>query len=274
MVDTAGPPPVDLASAAARATAPFGVYALGPADPGAELVRDLERAVLLETFGNTPDLVAKEYGAYEDASLFLCVMDHRRGVAAGAMRVIRPSPVGLKSVHDIEAAWGETAEHMAARTGITLDLERTWDIATLVVAEEYRGKATMGLVAIGLYQALALATPRCGVAWLLAVLDVPVFRMIRWRLRMPLAGFAGVAPRPYLGSAASLPVWCDVAATERRLARSDPGMHDLYFRGVGLEPAVQPLDVGTLEAVRAPRGRRRATRPSPAGRRRPASTAC
>jgi hypothetical protein len=153
---------------------------------------------------------------------------------------------------------------MAARTGIDIDLARTWDIATLAVDPEYRGKAAMGLVSMGLYQALAMASTRYGVDWLLAILDVPVFRMIRWRLRMPMAGFKGVTARPYLGSTASMPVWCNVGDTDRRLSESDPDLHALYFGGVGMEPALQPLDLaataGLLDAPRL------LMAPSPGGR--------
>lgn len=224
------------------ASAPFGVYMVRATDPGAELARHVERVVFLETFGNTPELLAKEYGPYEDSSIFFCVIDHIRGVPAGTMRVLLPSPAGFKTIDDVAPVWGEPLEAMAARTGLDIDLARTWDIATLAVAPDYRGKATMGLVSMGLYQALALATPPCGVEWLLAILDVPVFRMIRWKLRMPMVGFAGVPALPYLGSPASMPAWCNVADTERRLAASDPDLHALYFKGVGMEPAVRPLD--------------------------------
>jgi hypothetical protein len=187
------------------------------------------------------------------------------------MRILLPSGIGFKTIDDAAPVWGEPIEAMAARTGLDIDLARTWDIATLAVAPEYRGKATMGLVSMGLYQALALATPRCGIDWLLAILDVPVFRMIRWRLRMPMAGFAGVTAQPYLGSPASLPVWCNVGDTDRRLAASDPDLHALYFKGVGMEPAVAPLDLHSTVGLEA--SCRRPRTPSPAGRPRSASTA-
>ncbi len=258
------------ALAAPGTLAPLGVYLFRSADPAAELARHVERVVFLETFGNTPELLAKEYAPYEDASVFLCVVDHLRRVPAGTMRIVLPSPAGFKTLDDTPPVWGEPVTAMAARTEIDIDLARTWDIATLAVAPEYRGKATMGLVSMGLYQALAMASTRCGIAWLLAILDVPVFRMIRWRLRMPMAGFEGVAARPYLGSPASMPVWCNVGDTERRLAVSDPDLHDLYFKGVGMEPALQPLDLaGTAGLLVEPpllRAPRPAGRPHSASR--------
>jgi hypothetical protein len=224
---------------------PLGVYAFGSADPRSDLARHVERVVFMETFGNTPELLAKEYAPYEEASIFFCVVDHLRRLPAGTMRVLVPSAGTFKTLDDAPLVWGEPIEAMAARTGLELDLGKTWDIAALAVSPEYRGKATMGLVSMGLYQALALATPRFGIDWLLAILDVPVFRMIRWKLRMPMAGFTGVRPQPYLGSPASMPAWCNVPDTERRIAVSDPDVHALYFEGVGMEPALRPLDLRT-----------------------------
>jgi len=232
-----------------RSTAPLGVYLFRSSDPASELARHVERVVFLETFGNTPELLIKEYAPYEEVSIFLCVVDHRRHLPAGTMRVLLPSGLGFKTLDDTVPVWGEDIPTMAARTGIDIDLTRTWDIATLAVAPEYRGKATMGLVSMGLYQALALATPRCGIEWLLAILDLPVFRMIRWKLRMPMAGFKGVTAQPYLGSPASMPVWCNVSDTERRIAASDPAIHDLYFKGVGMEPAMRPLDLSSTDGL-------------------------
>ncbi len=63
---------------------------------------------------------------------------------------------------------------------------------------------------MGLYQTLTLAALHCGIDWFIAILDMPVFRILRWKLRMIFAGYEGIGPLPYLGSAASLPAWCDV----------------------------------------------------------------
>jgi len=252
-------------------TAPLGVYLFRSGDPASELARHVERVVFMETFGNTPELLDKEYAPYEDSSIFLCVVDHLRRLPAGTMRILLPSGAGFKTLDDVASFWGEPVSTMATRTGIEIDLARTWDIATLAVAPEYRGKATMGLVSMGLYQALAVTTPRCGIDWLLAILDVPVFRMIRWKLRMPMAGFTGVKAQQYLGSPASMPVWCNVGDTERRLAVSDPDLHALYFKGVGMEPALRPLDLGDISGLVAPGRLPRA--PSPAGHPRSASRA-
>jgi hypothetical protein len=107
---------------------------------------------------------------------------------------------------------------------------------------------------MGLYQTLTMAALHCGIDWFVAILDMPVFRMIRWKLRMIFAGYEGVAPLPYLGSAASIPAWCDVTAAETRLAATDRDLHAILVEGVGLEPALSRLDLACTDRLVAKRG--------------------
>ena len=246
---------------------PFGAYVFGGHEPGADLARHLETTVFLESFGNTPALLAEEYGPYEASSIFICIIDHLRRLPAGVMRVLLPSERGFKSLNDIEPVWGEPAEGLFARTGLAFEHERAWDIATFAVASDYRGRAAQGLVGMGLYQTLTLLARACGVGWFVAILDVPVFRLLRWKLRMIFAGYSGTAPRPYLGSVASIPAWCDVDHAERHLAATDPDLHGILVQGVGLEPALRRVDLSAAERLlsSSPGGA--------AGRRRPAAQA-
>jgi hypothetical protein len=234
---------------------PFGAYLFRGDEPGADLGRHVEQLVFLEAFGNTPDLLADEYAPYEASSVFICIVDHLRMLPAGVMRVLLPSPRGFKSLNDIEAVWGDSAETLIKRTGLALAADRTWDIATFAVAPEYRANAARGLISMGLYQTLTMAALRCGVDWFVAILDMPVFRMIRWKLRMIFAGYQGVAPLPYLGSAASIPAWCDVNEAERRLAETDRDLHAILVEGIGLEAAVRRLDLASADDFLVPPGR-------------------
>jgi hypothetical protein len=231
------------------ASEPFGAYMFRGDEPGAELGRHVERTVFLEAFGNTPEMLEEEYGRYEANSVFICVVDHLRRLPAGVMRVLLPAPEGFKSLDDVESVWGEPAEAIIERTGLALDVGRTWDIATLAVAADYRGKATRGLVSMGLYQTLTLAARAHEIEWFVAILDMPVFRMIRWKLRLIFAGYAGIAPMPYLGSAASIPAWCDVVAAEKRLAVADRDLHAILVEGIGLEPALRRVDLSHADRL-------------------------
>jgi len=232
---------------------PFGAYIFSTDEPGADLGRHLERRVFLESFGNTVDLLVHQYGPYEASSWFIVVVDHLREVPAGVMRIVRPSPAGLKSLNDLQSVWGEAAEVVMRRTGLDFGQERTWDIATLAVPPEYRGKATGGLVTMGLYQTLTLAALISRVELFVAILDMPVFRILRWKLHMIFAGYQGLEPKPYLGSIASIPAWCDVVDAERRLAAADPDLHAILCEGTGLEPVLRPADLSSILGGAAPR---------------------
>jgi hypothetical protein len=230
----------------AAPSAPFGCYLFSAEDPAAEIARALERELFLSAFGNTEAQLELEYGPYEEASLFFVVVDHLRMRAAGMMRLIRPDAggAGLKSLVDLGRYWGEAAD--ASR--VPPADGRTWDIATLAVAPEYQNPLGEGIVAQGLYQGVVRSCLEAKVEHLVAVLDLVVYRMTRIFYAEP---FIALGPaRPYLGSAASLPVYCTLAEWEERLQIADPVIHEVIYLGRGREAS-------------RPRGRARAARPHP-----------
>jgi hypothetical protein len=232
-----------VASIDTTVAAPFGAYLFVGNDPAAEIARSLERSVFLEAFGNTPALLFNEYNRYEPASVFICVIDHRRATCAGMMRVIVPidDGPGLKSFVDVEPVWGQTPEALFEESGFTFEPEATWDIATLAVAPEYRSAASLGLMHIGLYQSLARIAQRFEVRWLIAILDYAVYRLIRLQLRRTFTAFAG--ERPYLGSERSVPACCLLRSIEVDLATSDPTLHEVIYEGSAVSAAVRPIEV-------------------------------
>jgi hypothetical protein len=245
----------DLTDACLRAsvTAPdthFGVYALTAADPLSELARHVERVVFDEFFGNSPELLAEQYGPYEASTQFFVVLDHRRRLPAGAIRLLRPSANGFKSLLDIETVWGHPLDDTLARTGLALEHGRVWDIATLAVAPDYRGKATNHLISLALCQAVCMAAQVVDVRWLVTILDMIVLDMLQQRLGGPFRRFAGLEPLRYLDSPASLPVYCDLAAHRSHLSATDPAMHALLYAGRGLETTVAtPEWAGVLPSL-------------------------
>ncbi|MPY93034.1 MAG: hypothetical protein GEV08_08200 [Acidimicrobiia bacterium] len=289
----------DLADATAtrqgRKDTPFGTYLFAGWDPGAELARHVERQVFGEVFGNSPSLLAAEYGPYEGASLFACVLDHRRRLPVGGIRLVLPDDAdaderaharvaadaatlgtappapaahgacGLKSLDDLARVWGRTPEDLGGEEGRALEPARAWDIATLAVAPEYR----RGLVSLALYQACCTAARRSGAAWFVTILDVVVLRQLQARLGHPFAPVPRTSPLRYLDSPASVPCTSDLEDWERRLAERDPVLHETLFEGCGLEPAISHPDwAGVPHLVAQVRDRRRqgrlgAQRPGP-----------
>jgi len=237
-----------------HAATPFGVYRFGAGELGADLARAVEHDVFLEYFGNTADMLDEEYRPYEPSSFFLCVIDHRRRVPAGMIRVIEPSPLGLKSLHDFERLWGVTPDDLVGPTGAPLDLTAVWDVATLAVAADYRSQASAGLISMALYQAINMLAVRQGLHWAVAVMDVVVLDLINAAWHRPFAPVAGTEPLRYLDSPSSLPVFCELADYRARLSFLDPATHAILFEGQGLAamvsaPAWQPRPEATEEPV-------------------------
>ncbi len=228
---------------------PFGVYVFRPDQPEAALPLHIEQVVFEEAFGNSPELLAAEYGPYDFASLLLCVVDHRRRLPAGMMRIIVPSNSALKSLHDITAVWGVPFTELYRRTSIQFLPESTWDMATLAVAPGYRGVAASGLVSMALYQALSIVSERCGVEHLVAILHLPVLRMIQWKFHKPFTLFKGIEAKRYLDSPASLPVVLQRKAWYSHLGSTDAALHEIMCDGIGLEPVVRQPDWDATSAL-------------------------
>ena len=140
------------------------------------------------------------------------MMDHRRRLPAGVIRLVLPSPAGLKSLGDVEPVWGHRIDDVIERTNLRLEAGSAWDIATLAVDSEYRGRAADGLVSLGLYQGVAQLALQCHVKWVVTVLDLVVLNLLQGVMADPFERFAGLEPLPYLDSPASLPVYCDLDA--------------------------------------------------------------
>jgi hypothetical protein len=225
--------------------APFGTYVVAANDPAAEIGREVERQVFGEFFGNTPEMLAEEYAPYEASSIFLCVIDQRRLVPAGVSRSIISSAAGFKSLHDVPRVWGADADELIARSGSGLDLGKCRDIATLATAADYRGAGTEGLVSLALYQAIIMSSIMTDAPWLVAVMDVAVIDLLSERIGSPFSRYPDVQPERYLDSPASLPVYVDLPGYGNRLEQADANMHEILFRGRGLEAAVRTPDWAT-----------------------------
>jgi hypothetical protein len=235
-------------AAAGHPEEPFGLYGFTGASPESTLPRAVERNVFAEQFGNSPELLAAEYGAYEASTFFFCVIDHRRNLPVGSVRLLLPSPTGFKTLADIERTWRLPLDETLQRSGLDLDRNRVWDVATIAVDREYRGKVTQSLVSGSLYQAICRGAFLAEVGWVIAVLDLIVLDLIQTISHDAYQRFAGCEPLRYLDSPASLPVYCHADAYLPRLAEIDPATYELLIEGRGMEEAVRPPDWEALTA--------------------------
>lgn len=235
--------------AAGNPTEPFGMYIFTADQPESALARSVEREVFDEWFGNSSELLDAEYGAYEPSTVFFSVLDQRRCLPVGMLRVTLPSPQGFKTMHDLESVWGHSLESVLPETGIEWDLERVWDTVTIAVAGEYRGKATDGLITMSLLQSLAQALLLCNGRTLITILDLEVLELFQTTVCQPWQRFPGVEPKEYLDSPASVPVYTDFDEYEPRMAATDPATHELIFRARGFEAAMRPPEWDTILAA-------------------------
>ena len=80
----------------------FACFTLEGTDPFANIARQVERAVFEDSWGNDATLMKKEWGPYDEHSLFFMVVDTQEKVPAGVLRMIRNSPLGLKTLVDLD----------------------------------------------------------------------------------------------------------------------------------------------------------------------------
>jgi hypothetical protein len=191
---------------------------------------DCEAAVFLKTYGNTPEQLAEEYGPYAAASVFIGIYEPG-GDAVGAVRLIRPNPLGLKTLHDVSRPpWSLDVPRMARAA--RLDLDRTWDFTTLGARRGLRRWST--LISAGLFHGLVQAVRANDIASAVMMIDERV------RGLLALAGMTGqtmpgAQTTSYMGSARCTPVYehCQQAFDRQRL--NNPDGYRLFMQGIGLD---------------------------------------
>lgn len=196
--------------------------------------RECEATVFLERYGNTAEQWAEEYGPYDPASTFLAVTDVG-GDAVATMRLITPSAAGLKSLVDsARPPWAVDGARAARATGMVA--AQTWDVATIAIR---RGAARGGVLSAALYHGLLLATRANTVRWIVMIMDVRARRLLD-AAGLPTQLLPGARVAPYLGSAASVPLWAEVASMVDHQRRTNPDAYRLISLGVGLDSVAMP----------------------------------
>lgn len=200
--------------------------------------RECEAEVFLQWYGNTRQQLADEYGPYEDRSVFLAAVDDTGDVLA-AMRLIAPGGVaGLKTLADVARdPWGADGTRVAAAA--QLDPRTTWDVATIGVRRQREDTARLSLA---LYHGLGAVRRANAMTSFTAVLDERVRRLLA-SVGLVTRRLPGTTTAPYLGSAASTPVFAHCAPMLDVQRRRFPDSYRLVTLGVGLDGiSVPPLE--------------------------------
>lgn len=192
---------------------PFSCYELDWNDPFSNLARAVELEVFLERFNNTEKQLVDEYGPYEEHSKFFIIMNHdgfdqhekaTNFRPMGVMRIIEPSPNGLKSLVDLPSsgALTETGHQITPELvyeAYGIDPGKCIDIATLAVCENWRGAKAGHVPTLLLFRKLFLQYLRHSAQFThsVAIMDLEAKRGLD-AMRMPFIPILGAKPFPYL----------------------------------------------------------------------------
>lgn len=197
----------------------FACFTVEGGDPFANIARQVEREVFEDSWGNDSATMKREYGPYDDSSVFFLAVDTHAGVPAGALRMIRNSSVGLKTIVDLDdglkspiAPTPIAAADVMRHHGID-DLDRCWDGATAAIPRRYRRK--LAATHVQIMRIVALAAMRENIEHFVAVLDAPVVRAARDVLGLPLAPLAGTPPFTHMDAPNNQAVYAHVPSLLR-----------------------------------------------------------
>ncbi|TPG33040.1 hypothetical protein [Mycolicibacterium hodleri] len=225
----------------------FACFAVEGTDPFANIARQLEREVFEQSWGNDAATMKKEYGPYDEASVFFMAVDTQDGVPAGVVRMIRNSPAGLKTIVDLDDCIKSPIAPIAIPIGDVMqhhaidDLDRCWDGATAAVPRKYRRRLATAHVQI--LRVMALAAMRENVQHFVSVLDAPVVRAARDVLGLPLVPLVDTPPFTHMDAPNNQAVYAHVPTllglSQRRNRKVSQKIRDCF--SANTIPSVEQL---------------------------------
>lgn len=205
-----------------------------------DAARDIEARVFLEAFGNTPDVMQREYGPYRAHSRFVAVIDDTDGSAVGAARLIVPNRTGaVKTLTDVAGEpWHLSVPDSLRAAGLAG--RQVWDVASLAVAPTHRSGVAGHEVSVALVHGMYRYARNSGVEGLVTVLDDRVLHRLQ-QMGVPWTPMAGATSQSYLGSLASTPCVCLVESAGNAVRSRRPDLAaalvDGIFRSIASDPA-------------------------------------
>lgn len=113
--------------------------------------RWLERSVFEDTFKHDDEEMKNLYGAIENDSKFLIVFDRHTQLPAGVMRLVGGEAAYALTLAEAPEYIPYTKNQIKKYHGID-DGEKAWDVATMAIAKEYRGKIVSQVAVNGMLE--------------------------------------------------------------------------------------------------------------------------
>ena len=231
----------------------LGLYFVEATSRYGVLGRSVEAEVLWDQFRKHRRFLGEEYGPYEKASIFILVVDHQASEVAGAIRAIRHSPAGMKTLHDIATlpGWGRTLAEIRQSHALDTPTDRLWDVATLAARKRWRQGQGGTMAAIGLYHGVVVGSLVQHMEFIIAALD-DVVGDLMVAFGVPWQRICDLPSICYLDSPATSPLLLDMRGLARTLGQaSDIGR--AICMGEGLEGVLSrptiPVDTIPLSPV-------------------------
>lgn len=212
-------------------------YEVEGSDSAANIGRYVEKTGFEAVFNNSAEDMHSEYGPYENASTFFISVDQENATPTGALRIIRHSPSGLKSVNDVSQPPLQLSAERIQQVHHIETFDDCWDIGTVAAMPDYPSR----MASIQLYRAMYLAAMRENVQHVISVVDMNVLPTLTNYLGIPFQPLADTRPFEYLGSANSQAVYGYVPEFYKKMEKK----RKYSLRGLLARKALDRLVVGT-----------------------------
>ena len=192
-------------------------YRFAGDDKFSNIGRSVERTVFEDAFGNDAEQMVKEYGSYEQSSIFFLSIDREQALPSGTLRIIGNSEHGFKTLNDLEHSSLELDYNQVAEYYQINDPDTVWDIGTVAVLPEYR--SAEGAVSVQLYRAMYVSAMQNKIQHFVSVIDQkPLHKLVDY-LGIPFESLMGSEPFEYLGSESSQAVYGFVPDFYRKMSK-------------------------------------------------------
>ena len=181
----------------------FSVHVAGPDDAAALLSLQVAADVFLDAFGNTPELLRREYAHLLPVMTHLVVLDRSTRTAVGSL-ILQMSPAEeLKTVVDAaRPPWSMPVDRTLGALGLQRGERTGADLLLVAVRPGYR---RLGLAQLLMYAGWTASLERGADHWT-AILDDSLLYGMNLMTDGALQPIDGAISAPYLGSPSSTPV--------------------------------------------------------------------